>query len=45
MFDGGVFWGLLIIVLGLLLVVKQLFHLDMPVSKNHFWILFPSAGC
>ena len=44
MFDGGVFWGLLIIVLGLLLVIKQLFNLDMPVTKITFGFFFLLLG-
>jgi predicted membrane protein len=33
MFNSGVFWGILIVVIGVSLLVKHIFHLDFPIIK------------
>jgi predicted membrane protein len=44
MHTAGVFWGIMILILGLLLIIRQLFNLEFPVGKVMIGVLFIGFG-
>ncbi|MBT3301569.1 MAG: hypothetical protein HOG05_03840 [Bacteroidetes bacterium] len=44
MHTSGVFWGIMVLVLGILLVIKQVFNLDFPIGKVMFGVFLISFG-
>ncbi|MBL6964292.1 MAG: hypothetical protein ISR55_10745 [Bacteroidetes bacterium] len=44
MFNSGIYWGILIVIFGILLVAKQLLNLDFPVVKVMIGIFLISLG-
>lgn len=44
LFTSGSFWGIVLIVLGLLLVIKHIFNIDLPVGRIFFSLLLIFFG-